>query len=477
MVCYVRYFSWNSVVIDHGHVMSYSGDGQYRNKPFANIPNAQSSLAFGHGRVPIRPCTESSQRVLSASSMPEISDRYQELDPHTAAQELYQLAVETRSAKGLRPAQVQPQGDTKRVLNLVRSLPEEFYEPQCQTPAPSRKEKVKVREKVKVIWALTVLGGADRFEEEVDKLLRPGLDLKGAEVPLNLVEKLASGLAAARHLDPVLADIANAVASRGGLASLDLRTAAQFLRVFGIFNWTPSDLLAQPCWCSLDKVSGAPLWQLGSLAWSLALLRATNSLALESVWQEICSRENLMPTLRAGEGNRLLGQIAQVVLEQRLELKCYESSLLNKQPPWTFPEFQETFETVLELWKQAEGQKREFRRATRNSLYQREVVRVLQTLGLDPVLEHQDLTTGYMIDIAVYGRGDQRLAVEVDGPSHYARNKSCLLGKSEMKDRHLGLLAGWKVVRVPHHDWEAVQGSVAQRAYLRERLGLEPPRG
>jgi very-short-patch-repair endonuclease len=109
-----------------------------------------------------------------------------------------------------------------------------------------------------------------------------------------------------------------------------------------------------------------------------------------------------------------------------------------------------------------------------DSLHQREVVRALQTLGLEPHVEHQDPATGYMIDVAVFPSAEARLAVEVDGPLHVTRTAGALLGTSRMKQRHLEG-AGWRAVRVPSREWEAVQGSAAQRAYLRALLGLEGP--
>lgn len=104
-----------------------------------------------------------------------------------------------------------------------------------------------------------------------------------------------------------------------------------------------------------------------------------------------------------------------------------------------------------------------------DSVHQREVVSVLQTLGLDVHKEHQDPITGYMVDLAIFPNEDRRVALEVDGPHHYTRNTGALLGNAQMKQRHLQS-AGWRVVRVPHRSWEAVQGPAAQRGFLRGLL-------
>ncbi len=69
------------------------------------------------------------------------------------------------------------------------------------------------------------------------------------------------------------------------------------------------------------------------------------------------------------------------------------------------------------------------------------------------------------------GRG-VRVAIEADGPSHYAAsgNTRHALGATLARNWHLGRL-GWRVVCVHHSDWGALGGdSAAQQALLRAAL-------
>jgi hypothetical protein len=83
------------------------------------------------------------------------------------------------------------------------------------------------------------------------------------------------------------------------------------------------------------------------------------------------------------------------------------------------------------------------------------------------------------IDIAIRREGRQKLAVEVQGPSHYnssggesndsgAMNKKN--GPTEMKGRLLQRL-GWKVVDVPWLDWIKVCKEGRQVEYLERVIG------
>ena len=80
--------------------------------------------------------------------------------------------------------------------------------------------------------------------------------------------------------------------------------------------------------------------------------------------------------------------------------------------------------------------------------------------------------TGYSLDLAL---GPARVAIEVDGPSHYLR---CLHGRGEQQlpngatllKRRLLKAAGWCVVSVPYYEWDALRGEGEQRGYLEQRV-------
>ena len=75
-------------------------------------------------------------------------------------------------------------------------------------------------------------------------------------------------------------------------------------------------------------------------------------------------------------------------------------------------------------------------------------------------------------------RGSCSLEPQVDGPHHFIRaagggrrpNGATLLKRGLLRR------AGWRVVAVPHWEWEACAGAAEQQAYLRRRLS-EPPAG
>lgn len=58
-----------------------------------------------------------------------------------------------------------------------------------------------------------------------------------------------------------------------------------------------------------------------------------------------------------------------------------------------------------------------------------------------------------------------RLAVEADGPTHFFRNDRAPMGATLLKRRHLAAL-GWRVVPVPHWEWDAAGGGAERRAWL-----------
>jgi hypothetical protein len=67
-----------------------------------------------------------------------------------------------------------------------------------------------------------------------------------------------------------------------------------------------------------------------------------------------------------------------------------------------------------------------------------------------------------------------RVAVEVDGPSHFLLNwPGQVGGPTELRNRQLrrALQAeGSRLVCVPHWEWRALMGKAEEEAYLRDRV-------
>ncbi len=93
-----------------------------------------------------------------------------------------------------------------------------------------------------------------------------------------------------------------------------------------------------------------------------------------------------------------------------------------------------------------------------------EVCRALRGLGEDYKIE--DISSGYAIDIAYPHLG---IAVEIDGPSHFARNCKRRLGHTAMKQRHLEQ-KGWKVFSLGIEDWASAESSAAAIQSLRSLI-------
>lgn len=111
------------------------------------------------------------------------------------------------------------------------------------------------------------------------------------------------------------------------------------------------------------------------------------------------------------------------------------------------------------------------RRPPVTSWYQRDVASILSYMGA----KHEEEATcaGYRVDLLI---PDARallgealpVAVEVDGPSHFARNDpSVALGQTRLKHRQLRAL-GFAVLSVPVADWEYLETSEEKVEYLRE---------
>lgn len=98
------------------------------------------------------------------------------------------------------------------------------------------------------------------------------------------------------------------------------------------------------------------------------------------------------------------------------------------------------------------------------SSFQKEVGRLLVSTGLDWTREY--VVDGYSLDAVLF---DQKVVLEIDGPTHFSRNSGVPLGHTMLKRRYI-TAAGWKLVSVSHNEWEELRGEFEQLDYLREIL-------
>ena len=97
-------------------------------------------------------------------------------------------------------------------------------------------------------------------------------------------------------------------------------------------------------------------------------------------------------------------------------------------------------------------------------------------LGEAGVEEEHITAEGHSLDYALV---DQRIAIEVDGPSHFVAHGAGAgrseLGKTVLKRRLLGAL-GWRLVAVPFFEWGELNSSdrareeVNRDAYIKAKL-------
>lgn len=136
---------------------------------------------------------------------------------------------------------------------------------------------------------------------------------------------------------------------------------------------------------------------------------------------------------------------------------------------------------MLSLW-------RETSREITLSVFHLEVSALLTACGIKHVNEYLAEWGLFSVDIAIIeelpGGERKKIAVEVDGPQHFAVNTNQPLGHTVLRRRLLKAL-GWDVVSVPHFEWWAfgpgTEGTRSKIEYLERfvgsRLYSRTPRG
>jgi hypothetical protein len=105
---------------------------------------------------------------------------------------------------------------------------------------------------------------------------------------------------------------------------------------------------------------------------------------------------------------------------------------------------------------------------TRTSIMQCEVMDSLGRLGYAHEVEYVTADGFFSIDIAIAA---SKIAIEIDGPSHFTANTLEPLGHTRFRDRLLSAM-GWRVIAIPYFEWGKLhEGFHVKDAYIAQLIG------
>ncbi|PPD76141.1 hypothetical protein GOBAR_DD26939 [Gossypium barbadense] len=312
-----------------------------------------------------------------------------------------------------------------------------------------------------IAWALSKIGGDMLFLSEMDRVAEVAL-AKVAEFNSQNVANIAGAFATMRHS---ALDLFEGLAKRAAdiIHSFHEQELAQMLWAFASL-YEPADTLLQAidtvfnnanqikCCLSHETVKddeetgvensrdiefgGIPdppvltlsRYQLGNIAWSYAVFGQLDRMFFSHVWKTLNSFEEQRISEQYRGDVMFASQVHLVNQCLKLEYSHLQLSIDG-----------ELESKIVRAWKT-----KRFNQKTTSS-FQKEVGRLLVSTGLDWVREHP--TDCYTIDAVLV---DQKVALEIDGPTHFSRNTGTCI---------------WHLC-----PWEELEGEVEQLEYLRKIL-------